>query len=698
MSPIKLISILLVPLILVALATFYTKKLRASKNMNFYNIKSVDDLHKLFPNSVEQIKEYSQLCMKAIDEQIKKIIEVPNEKRNFENTAHELDKIILIATPIMSAINSIEYLNPDKSMRETAQEQGILLSDFLVDHVSSNVNLYQAFKSYAQNSALQENLTEEQRYFIDETMRDFKKSGLELPKEELDKVSKVSKELNVLSTQFQINIAAHKCKIILSRAELEGVTENFINSLLKNDNGNYILGCDYPTYFAIMDQCKIESTRKKMYLEFANRAYPQNIELLNQIIAKRDEKAKLLGFDSFANLSINDQMAQNTETVEKFLNDIAEKAQKKALQEVEMFVKNMPQSINLEKGKIKPWDFRYIKEMYRKKHLNLDDSKIAEYFPMQNTIDQLFDIYQRFFNLKFERIQATGFWHEDVQLIKIYKKNNEFLGYLFLDLFPRDDKFSHAANATIVHSYKDKNGEIYPAVCIMIANFPKPTKDQPSLLSYKDVITFFHEFGHGLHAMLGRTDIISFSGTNVKKDFVEMPSQMLENWLKDKDILKKVSHHYKTHETLPDDTIERIVELDKLDSGDQILRQCYYAFQSLNCFKEGASKDTKKIAKCLFEKLIKHIEWQDNDNSLASFGHLMGYGASYYGYLWSNVFAADLFEQIKIQGLLNPEIGQKYIAEVLSKGGSKDPNILLKNFLGREPNQEAYLKNLGFNS
>ncbi|MDR3646374.1 MAG: Zn-dependent oligopeptidase [Candidatus Babeliales bacterium] len=698
MSPIKLISVLSIPaaLMILVFAVSCTKKLKASKDMNFYNIKTIDDLHSLFPTSPEQIKEYAQACMKLIDEQVAKIIEIPHEERNFENTARELDKISLIAGPIVGAISSLEYLNPDKIMRETAQAQGIMINDYLVDHVTSNVNLYKAFKSYAEGNSLQENLTEKERYFVDQAMHDFKKAGLELPQEELDKVSKINKELNVLSTQFQMNIAAHKCKIPVSLEELEGTTESFINALQQDEDGKYLLGCDYPTYFAIMDQCKVESTRKKMYTQFSNRAYPQNIDLLNQIISKRDELSKLLGFNSFADLSIKDQMAKSSENVENFLNDLAEKAQKKALQEIQMFVKELPDSISLQDGKIKPWDFRYIKETYRKKHLSLDDSKIAEYFPMQHTIDELFDIYQKFFSLRFEKVDAVGFWHQDVQLIKIYNKDGDFLGYLFLDLFPREDKFSHAANATIVHAYKGKNGENYPAVCIMIANFPKQSKEKPSLLTYKDVVTFFHEFGHGLHAMLGGTELVSFSGTNVKRDFVEMPSQMLENWLKDNAILKKVSSHYKTQEPLPEELIEKIVELDKLDSGDQILRQCYYAFLSLELFKEGQSKDIQKISQELFKKLIKHIEWQENDHTPASFGHLMGYGASYYGYLWSNVFAVDLFEQIKLQGLLDPEVGQKYISEVLSQGGSKDPNILLNNFLGRDPNQDAYLKSLGF--
>ncbi len=529
-------------------------------------------------------------------------------------------------------------------------------------------------------------------------MADFKRSGLDLPKEKLDKVRSLIKELTALSLDFETNIAKDNCKILVSKDELEGMDKSFIDNLQKDKNGMFILGCDYPTYFSIMENCTVATTRQKLHTAFNNRAYPQNMEVLNKVISKRDELAKLLNFNSYADLDLSNQMSKNPKKVKEFLNNIIDKASKKANQEIQTFIKDIPESVKLTKdGKINPWDSKFLKIYYKRKYLNLDENKVSEYFPLENTIAQLLKIYEKFLSIKFKEIPVSGFWDKDVKLIEAYDLNGNLLGYLLLDLYPRDNKYSHAANMGIISAVKKDNGEKNISASVVMANFPKPTKSSPSLLKFKDVVTFFHEFGHAIHNLLGRTEFYGTSGTSVKKDFVEMPSQMLEYWLTDKEILKMVSKHYQTGEPLPEDMINTIAKLDKFDSGDATIRQAYYAFLSLNYFLDGANKDTQAISEQLFRKLIKHIIWIPEDHMQASFGHLMGYGAGYYGYLWSKVFARDLFEEIEKYGLLDPKIGQKYVNEVIGKGGGKDPNELLKTFLGREPNEKAYLRDMGFN-
>lgn len=602
----KIILIFVCMAILLSSVLFGVKKLKSDKKMNFYKIENLDDLHKLFPKNLKDIEEYSKICCKIIIDETKKIIEIEPDKRNFENSVKAIDNIVMYCQPIIAAIGSLEFVNPDKELRQAAHEQMIKLSNFLIDHLSCDVQLYNALKQYVDLNLKNENLSKEELYFVNETIKGFKKEGLDLAKEQLEKVKNLSKELNELELKFEMNIAQHICKIKFTKNELVGLTQELMNSFIKDEDDNYILGCDYPTYFAIIDHCKIESTRKKMYLEFSNRGYPKNIEILNEVIKKRDQKAKLLGFNSFADLSLDDQMAKNPILVENFLDGLMEKAQKKASEEIEIFTKDLPESVTLENGKIKPWDIRYIKEIYRQKNLNLDDSKIAEYFPEENTINKLLEIYEKFLSLKFEKVDSSGFWHKDISLIKAYK-DGKFLGFIFLDLFPRADKFNHAGNLTIVNSHVNKQGNFYPSVSIIAANFPKPTQDKPALLKYNDVITFFHEFGHAIHALLGTTEFISYAGTNVKKDFVEMPSQMLENWIKDKDILKDIAQHYKTKETLPDSMIEKMIDLDKFDSGDFALRQIYLSFLSLEYFKNGEMKDTQAIAKKISTKVINHL-------------------------------------------------------------------------------------------
>jgi len=401
-------------------------------------------------------------------------------------------------------------------------------------------------------------------------------------------------------------------------------------------------------------------------------------------------------------------MAKNPEIAKTFLESLHEKASKKAQTEFKKLCCDLPESVELtilrqaplqklgtqqdDRGKINAWDLNYVKNQFKKKHFNIDAQKIAEYFPAEKTIKKLLTIYGTFLNLKFEVSEIQNLWHEDTTLITVYNKsNNKLLGYLIVDMHPRKNKYGHACQMTIVPAIKEQG----PCLAIVVANFPKSTATKPSLLQLKDVETFFHELGHALHAILGRTAIASFSGTHVKTDFVEIPSQMLEEWLSDKTILKKISSHYQTGEPLDDTTIENILKLKQFDSGDFLQRQCYLSILALEYFAPGADKNPKELRAHLINKMRPQIAYDENDNMYASFGHLSGYGAKYYSYMWSKVYALDMFSKIKEYGLLNPEIGQRYVDEVLAKGGSVDPNILIKNFLERKPSQQAFLQDLG---
>jgi len=649
------------------------------------NIKNKQDIIKLFPKNPDEINNLVKKYITQTKNKIEKIIVLDQEERTYKNTAQELDNLSSIdnISIFFSTLSALEMLSPEKEIREAAHHALLTLQKFWVDNVSNNVKLYKAFKSYANNNQDKENLSEEEKYFISETLQDYKRAGLDLPEDKLTQVKKINKKLGELGLAFETNIATDQTHILVTKQELEGINQEFINNLEKNSDNIYVLRTDYPTYFTIMDNCSVENTRKKFYLAFNNRAYPQNLEILKKIIKKRDELAKLLGFASYAHLDLDDQMAKNPEIARKFLTKLYKKASEKAQKEFEVLSKD---------NKIKAWDTRYIKNQYKKKYFNIDEQKIAEYFPSEKTIDKLLTIYEQFLNLKFKVSSIKNLWDKDTKLIEIYtKKDNTLLGYLILDLHPRANKYSHACQMTIVPAIENHG----PSLCIVVANFPKSTENKPSLLQLNDVETFFHELGHALHSILGKTSVGSFSGTSVKTDFVEIPSQMLEEWMSDKEILKKISGHYKTGEPLDNTTIENILQLKQFDSGDFLQRQCYLSMLALDYFAPGENKNPKEIYDHITSTMRPHVLYHEDDNMYASFGHLSGYGAKYYSYMWSKVYALDMFSKIKKHGLLNPEIGQKYIDKVLSRGGSVDPNILIKDFLEREPNQDAFLENMG---
>ncbi len=665
------------------------------KVVELARVNSISDVKKLFPKDASTIIPRVEKYIAEEQANLDALIAVPAEKRNFENTARALDNLHKSNLMVFyNAIWVLKEVSPEKEIRQEAQKGLLKVRSFFVD-VANNKNLYLAFKSYVDGNAKEEQLSDEQRYYLQETIEGFEKSGLNLPDDKLAKVKKIKKEISEISTIFATNIAKDKSKILVNKAGLAGLQEDFISSLSK-EGDKYILRTDYPTCSAVMNNCSVEQTRKDFSRAFGNRAYPENEKILQKLIAKRDELAKLLGYKSFAHLNIDSEMAETPERAKAFLENVFKKAQVKEAKEMELLLNNLPKGVELTKnGKFKSWDFSYVKNQYKKKHLALDEEKIAEYFPMASTIDELLDIYEQFMGLTFKKVDADGFWHKDVQLLEVSKKGQNFaLGYFILDLYPRENKFSHAAHFDVIPSLQD---ESMPTVSFVVANFPKPTNNKPSLLKRSDVNTFFHEFGHALHSLFGQTQMASFSGTATKRDFVEMPSQMLEEWLWDFDILKKVSNHYKTGNSLPDDMIDKILSAKNFDTGWQATRQCSFGFYAFDCFAEGHDKDPQKLQIASRKKysLDTFIEADPENHFYTAFGHLTGYGARYYGYMWSKVFALDMFAKIKKHGLLNPKIGQEYVNKVLAKGGSKDPNELIKDFLEREPNDKAFFADLG---
>lgn len=661
-------------------------------------VHSFDDVYRLFPSSETEIKKRTAAAISDAQHRIEQIVQTPAKQRTFANTVKALDNLEAFSElPVtMNVLCMLESVSPEEAIRNAAHKEMLEVQNFAIEHINNNVSLYVALKEYAESGKDKDELTDEERYYLIERLRDFKRTGLDLPQEQQTRIKEMQKELAALTLEFDTAIAKDATKVLLTREELEGLPEEFINGLEKNKDGTYNVGIDYPTYFPIMQEASVESTRKKMSHASSNKAYPENHDRLKQIIAKRDALAKELGFSSYAALDLDDQMVPSPERAKQFLTGLINRVRPKVDAEIARIFSDLPESVTkTEDGRIKPWDTSYVQTQYKKTHFDIDEQELAEYFPVDSTIKELFDIYEQFLSVTFKQISVDGLWHPDVTAVAVYDAEDTLLGYFLLDLYPRPNKYSHACHGTVIPATYDKKGEPNIALSVVIANFPKPVGDKPALLKRNDVQTFFHEFGHALHALLGRTHIASFSGTSVKRDFVEMPSQMLEEWLWDKAMLKKVSSHYKTGEPMPDELIEKVLATKNISKGLFTIRQAYLSLLALNYFLEGTDKDPHTIRKQLAEDILYYLAPDEDSHFYASFGHLTGYGAKYYGYLWSKVFALDLFEKIKQHGLLNPEIGRIYTEEVIGRGGSKDPNQLLESFLGRKPNDAAFLKDIG---
>lgn len=658
---------------------------------HYASIKTVEDVQKIYPKTVSEVEKRAQDAKKSFQVDIENFLK---QKGSASQLLRSWDEMMAKFSSEMNILSSIALVEPKDDLRKSSNDAYQALQEEWIRTLSDKTALYNKLSSAFEKD--QDKLKPYEKYYLAQLLQEMKLEGLHLPDKEREKLKTLKIELSKLSESFARNIQEDHSSISLPKEALVGLSEDVQGQLKQDGKGNKILTCDYPVYFAVMKTCSSADTRKALYRAFTNRAYPNNEAVLKEMISKRDQLAKLLGFKSFAELQLSNEMVKNPEHAESFLHKLSSNSIHKGQEELTDFKKTLSDLSFTQDGKLYPWDVSYVEEQYRQARYDVDDELIRAYFPVETTIQGLIQIFERFFDLKMETIPVQGLWHEDAKLVKITdRSSNQVYGYVVMDLFPRANKYSHACHSTLITGLNLPNGEQTTGLSLLIANFPKSTESKPSLLTLNDVRTFFHEFGHGIHAILGRTQFSGTAGTSVKIDFVELPSQMLEEWLWDPQILNLVSSHYKTGEKLPKDIIDKILQARTSSSGCFIGRQCLLSQFALACFAPGENKDTNQLLQNIHQGMHLYYAYDKESHFPASFGHLDGYGARYYGYLWSRVFALDVFDQIKKEGLLNPVAGKRYIKEILSKGGSEDPAQMLKNYLGREPSQEAFLKAYG---
>jgi len=663
-----------------------------------FKIDSLDTVISLFPKSVGTIQKQKDKIFESAKHEIQKILKLVPEKRTFENTVIAVDKVLNDLETFEGVLHTIANVHINKQMRDFSLKTAVQTGTYSLSLVLGNKDLYKVFKSYVDTQSKKEKLNKEQRYFLDEMIDQFKRAGFGLSNENCKKVNNLHKEILSLCADFQKNINSDNRFILVKDSELAGLQKDFVKNLKLSKNGLRVVRLDYPTYYNIMKNCENFETRKKLYEQYVNRGYPVNDGVLKKIIKKRDQLAKLLGYDSYANYDCSNQMIGSCKKVELFVDSLFETVAKKAKNELSTCITGLDNCIQITKdNKIYPWDISYMQELYKKKNYNLDESKISEYLPLEKTLEVLQDVCKKLFSISLQEVSNNGLWHQDVKVLKVSRLSDNFvLGYIIMDLYPREDKFPHACAIPVFAGLIDDTGNRGTAVVTVLANFPKPTKDKPSLLNMQNITTFFHEVGHALHGIFGATKFAIFAGTSTKKDFVELPSQLMEYFVWEPEILKQLSCHYKTGEPLPDDLIAKMIDLKNFGYGFSVQLQLFYSMVALNMFKSGEDKDPKRIIKDLHSKMLKKIVYADCNNMHSAFIHLTGYAAKYYGYMYSRMLALDAYDTIKKNGLLDPAIGKKYIDCILSKGGSFDPNSLVRDFLGREPSNRAFIEYYGF--
>lgn len=644
------------------------------------------ELIALFPRTPQEISEYTQTAIVRARDAAQKISEIPDNERTFENTLGAHDSLARDLKTAMMAMRVLHELSPEAPIREAAAKALIELNKIDIATTSA-CKVYLAKRN-------SEDLTIEQEYFCCEKEREFRRTGRDLPAEQEARVRELLQKMAVIGNSFNAAINIERPTVIVDELELAGLEPAFIEGLQKTGDGKRIVTTEYPVTRAVLRCCTISATREKVWRAKMHVAYPTNVQNLNELIAARDEYARIVGYESAAAWYCDDGMARSPEAVDTFLNDLAEYVREQCAKDLATIKTELPDDIELDaEGRFYPWDWVYVLSWHAAKYRQLDDQQIQEYFPAESTIAAVVNIYEEFFDCRFIPIPTDSrvFWHDSVQALRAESKEGQLLGYLLLDLYPRPAKYGHSVCVMGVAQGMTRDGIREPAVSVLVANFPSASLEKPALLMYGDVVNLFHEFGHAMHNLLSAPSIGTRSGVQVKRDFVEMPSQMFEGWMRDPDILRRISKHYKTGEPLPEACIERITEQSRFFSFD-VIDLIVPSRLSLLAYGPGSVKDLHAIKRMLEDSYEPYIVPIDDAYWEYSLTHLYGYGPMFYGYVWSRVYAQDLFEQISKEGLLNPVVGKRFAEMVLAPGGTRDPQEMIEAFLGRKPSLEPFYR------
>ncbi|WP_177746611.1 M3 family metallopeptidase [Candidatus Avelusimicrobium fimicolum] len=626
-----------------------------------------------------------------LEKDLAALIAIPQEERTFENTIMGYERAFDNYGNALGMSGFLSYVSTDKQFRDAANDLQMQISQYMVD-VATRRDVYKAIREYTDTNP---RLDPVQAKLVKEMLIGFKNSGMDLNDADLEKFKALNKEKAEYIIKFDKNIQEYKDPLAVTQEQLQGLGEDYIKKLSKTDDGKYLVTLDYPDYVPFMQNADDEQARKELEFKFNRRGGQENVELLEKTLTLRREIARLLGYKNHAELRLEDRMAKNPKTVMAFLKDLQKKLKPLGKKEDKEMIAYKNSKTGKNSRTLYSWESGYWSNKFRKENLELDSEKIKEYFPSQVVIDGMLDLFGGVFGITFEPVDIPV-WHPDVKAFKIKDKaSGELVAYFYMDLYPREGKYKHAACFGLVEGEEKQDGTYQIPFVAIVANLNKPSGDTPSLLKHSEVETLFHEFGHVLHNALTKAKYSAFSGTSVSWDFVEAPSQMLERWAWDPQVLKKISRHYKTGEALPDDLIKRMIAAKNFGAGGMYLRQDFFAQYDMSLHTADTTPDTTKLYFELTKK-IRGLPLTKGTIPQASFGHIMGgYDAGYYGYLWSEVIAEDFFGEFKKNGIFNPETGLKFRREILEKGGTLDEEKMVENFLGRPADNKPFLKSIG---
>jgi len=654
-----------------------------------------------------KLEHYKPALEYAIKEGKKEIesIKKNSVEANFENTFETLERSGRLIGKITSVFFNLNSANTSDDMQALAQEISPMLTVFY-NEIQLDLDLFKRIKQAYENTNSTE-LDRESAWMMEKTYKSFVRNGANLNKEDKETLKLISKELSTLSLSFSENLLKDSNEFELhltNKSDLAGLPQSAIDaaSILAKQKGKkdgWLITLDYPSYIPFMKYSENRELRKQLFLSFGSRSFKNNDynneSILKRIAELKHKKAQLLGYKSHAYFILEERMAETPEKVQVLWDELIEFAMPKAKEEMAE-VQALSDKLN-GPSPILNWDFSYYSELLKKEKFKINDEMLKPYFKLENVLEGAFETAKRMYGITFTERFDIPLYHDDVRTYEVKDKDGKHLSLFYTDFFPRESKRSGAWMTSFRDQNKYNGKEQRPLVAI-VCNFTKPTETAPSLLTFNEVTTLFHEFGHALHGIFANGYYESLSGTSVYWDFVELPSQLMENWCYEKECLNIFAKHYQTGEMIPMELVQKIKDSVNFLSAYQTVRQVGLGQLDMawHNLKDIPSESVYDFERTANKNTAMFPEIKDTVTSTA-FSHIFagGYSAGYYSYKWAEVLEADAFELFKEKGIFNTEVSQSFRKNILSKGGSTHPMNLYKKFRGQEPTSKALLKKSG---
>ena len=660
--------------------------------------------HQTPPFNLIQLSDYEPAIregMRIEDEEIKAITDNP-EPPTFSNTVLALERAGQLLDRVTTVLFNLMSAETCDEMEAIAEKMMPKLSEHS-NNISLNEKLFERIKCvYTQRESL--NLTPEERRLLEKTYDGFIRNGANLSDADKETFRKLSMELSTLTLRFSQNHLKETNKyelVLTSEAELEGLPESIIEAAAhtakEKGKEGWIITLQAPSYVPFMKYSSNRNLRKELYMAYntqcTHRDELDNTDIVKQLVNLRMELAQLLGFTDYADYVLRKRMAENSEHVYQLLNQLLDAYTPTAHKEVAE-IEALAQEMEGKDFRLMPWDFSYYAEKLKNKKFNLDEEALRPYFELSKVKEGVFGLATRLYGITFRENKDIPVYHPDVQAYEVFDKDGSYLAVLYTDFHPRAGKRSGAWMTEYKEQWIDENGNNSQPHVSVTMNFTKPTAEKPALLTFSEVTTFLHEFGHALHGMFANTHFQSMSGTNVYWDFVELPSQIMENFALEKDFLNTFARHYQTNEPIPEEQVKRIVDASNFNVAYACLRQVSFGLLDMAWYtrRTAFDGDVKEYEKASWTR-AQILPQIDETCMSVQFGHIMsgGYSAGYYSYKWAEVLDADAFSVFKEKGIFNTEVAQSFRDNILSKGGTEHPMTLYKRFRGQEPTIDALL-------